>query len=403
MTRRFISAVACLLIVASLAGCIGESSPSDLPVESFAEARSADGEVVEPLDSDSSVRLKLLDPADPSSVSTGKRDIVLLLFDGDSPVTDADMTLEARMPEMGHGTSPEEDPLHRQEGIYVGSTNFAMTGEWVLRFNASLADGETLAFEIPVTVGGDGGGGGGGAATFSSFEEAMDAEGETYEPGEAGFRSTESGSESWDAAVPVGQAQSWEMTFDVPEADGAEATVSAEITSSGTGAEEITVSVRDPEGQEQQSFTLTADGQATGNVTFEPSSAGEWTVRVTGQGADVEFSVETVVVVPVGEQIRLKTLDPATPDQAEQGQQPFVVLLYDSEAGEPITNATMTLASYMPAMGHGTDGEEDPTHQGDGVYEGQTNLAMGGEWQVNVTAELDNGAVLSWSIPATAE
>lgn len=407
MNGRFVSAVTCLLVVASLAGCIGSGSQqSGLPVATFDEAMSADGEVAEPIDSDSSVRLKLLDPADTSSVPTEKIDVVVVLYDGDSPITDAEMTLDAWMPSMGHGTSPEEDPAHRKEGIYAGSTNLIMAGDWVLKFNATLADGTSLAFEVPVTASGgsmDGDMDMGDGATFSSFQEAMDADGETYEPDEAAIKTTESASGSFDAAVPVEEAQSESMPFDVPEADGTEATISAEITSSGTGSDEITVSVRDPDGQEQASFTLTAGEKPSDNVTISPGTPGEWSVNVTGQGADIEFSIEAVVAVPVGEDLRLKTLDPATPEDAEQGKQPFVFLLYDSEAGEPVTNVSMTLASWMPAMGHGTDGEEDPTHQGDGVYKGQTNLVMGGEWQVNVTAELDNGGVVSWSIPATAE
>lgn len=96
--------------------------------------------------------------------------------------------------------------------------------------------------------------------------------------------------------------------------------------------------------------------------------------------------------------LHLKLLVPEDPDNAAEGKQPIVFLLFDGAADAPVTDAQVALVSNMPAMGHGTNGEVDPTHQGHGVYRGETNHIMSGDWDVEITVDLD-GESYEFSIP----
>lgn len=48
------------------------------------------------------------------------------------------------MPSMGHGSSGNVDPAHVEGGVYEGSVNFSMAGDWVLHLEVSNANGEKL-------------------------------------------------------------------------------------------------------------------------------------------------------------------------------------------------------------------------------------------------------------------
>lgn len=288
---RAVLLVALLAAAPALAGCTGEGGGDALAWSSYEDARDAPGPVYEPTNVDSPVRLKLLEPQDPSDAPEGNVTVTVLLYDSeaDAPVTDASFLLEARMPSMGHGGGEEADPAHEDFGVYRGFTNLIMPGDWVLNLDPELADGTVLEFDVEVQAGGGGGMDGDGpdtSARYSTFNEALNADGETFSP-----------------------------------------------------------------------------DNATGDRGLE-----------------------------------LKLLDPAHPDDSETGKQALVLLLYDAGAGEPLTDGSMALSSWMPMMGHGTDGEEDPVHQDHGEWGAVTNFTMNGTWEVNLTAEPATDEVYDWQI-----
>lgn len=288
---RAVLLAALLAAAPALAGCMGGGGGDAMPWASYSAAKDAPGPVYEPTNTDSPVRLKLLEPSDPASVDDGNVTVSVLLFDSeaDEPVTDASFVLEARMPSMGHGGGEEADPAHEDFGVYRGFTNLIMPGEWVLNLDPQLADGTVLEFDIEVQAGGGGGMDGEGpdtSARYSSFNEALNAEGESFAP-----------------------------------------------------------------------------DNTTGDRNLE-----------------------------------LKLLDPAHPDDSERGKKALILLLYDADAGEPVTDGSMGLSSWMPMMGHGTEGEEDPVHQDHGEWGAVTNFTMNGTWEVNLTAEPPDGGVYDWQI-----
>lgn len=51
-----------------------------------------------------------------------------------------------------------------------------------------------------------------------------------------------------------------------------------------------------------------------------------------------------------------------------------------------VTTGVMTFEPTMPSMGHGSPGNEQPHHHENGLYHGQVNFTMTGEWQIDVQA-----------------
>lgn len=153
------------LVAAPLtAGCLGGDGDNDgIPYGSFAEAREAPGMELTS-DDHETLRLKLLEPAD-EAVSTGELRVLVLVYDDgtDAPVTDADFGEDrpqcggshgfcADMPEMGHGTSPEEAPVHVEHGVYRGMTTISMAGNWTLHFRPQY-EGQIVEFTAGLRAG----------------------------------------------------------------------------------------------------------------------------------------------------------------------------------------------------------------------------------------------------------
>lgn len=410
-------ALAVLLITPALAGCASlpflggdgadgddgdDGQDADLPWASYDEAKAADGTVFEPVNSTSPVRLKLLQPADPTNLDTGGLTVLFLLYDSeaDEPITDADFSADAeecgdeddawcaKMPAMGHGTSPETNPTHVAFGVYEGLTTLSMGGEWLINVNPMLADGTKLNFDVAIQAAG-GMMGPPEPKTFASFEEALNATGTEFGPVNAeNLTHTQQESDSGITSAMYSNS----FTFPV---DNLRASMIGVEISFQPGplapAEDMTFNVSDPNGTELGSFSASSDA-TSGTITVgDVPAAGEYTIGVSGSSSGGGYTIN----ISVAYNLTLKLLDPADPTSEDQGEQPFVFLLYDADDGVPATGANVTLEPYMPAMGHGSEGNEDPTPQlgsggnETGVYEGLVNYAMGGAWQVNLTASLD--------------
>jgi hypothetical protein len=159
-------ALGVLVATMPLAGCMSGSSET-LTYSSFDEAESApgagpfephiNGSQLETLSEDEAedIKIKLLTPSSTSGLEQGEQDVAVLLWDDSTgePITDATFAMEARMPSMGHGTSPEEAPTHETDGQYVGMTTWSMNGSWSLRFDVQLDGGDVLHYDIHMDVG----------------------------------------------------------------------------------------------------------------------------------------------------------------------------------------------------------------------------------------------------------
>lgn len=57
-------------------------------------------------------------------------------------VTDLTIEITPEMPSMGHGSPNNVNPVHTENGHYVGSVNYTMTGDW--RIHLSIKKGDRL-------------------------------------------------------------------------------------------------------------------------------------------------------------------------------------------------------------------------------------------------------------------
>lgn len=128
-------------------------------------------------------------------------------------------------------------------------------------------------------------------------------------------------------------------------------------------------------------------------------------------------AADGIVLQPNGTQsdVRIKLLDPASTEGLPQDEIDIVVLVYDSAADEPITDADFSaeaecndsssarndaFCAWMPAMGHGTSPEENPTHVSHGEYHGMTTFSMSSDWQLAFNPAID-GEVIPFDIMVT--
>jgi len=57
-----------------------------------------------------------------------------------APVTDLTLTGTPEMPSMGHGSSDNVNPTHTVDGLYSGTVNFSMAGDWVIHLDFLSGD-----------------------------------------------------------------------------------------------------------------------------------------------------------------------------------------------------------------------------------------------------------------------
>jgi len=134
-----------------------------------------------------------------------------------------------------------------------------------------------------------------------------------------------------------------------------------------------------------------------GDLTIDPSGG---TSKARGEDHSDSSSdtptVESLQARYTTKQCTLKHLDdpvmvalqaPTTP---KVGKQPFELLVFqvdDSDTLRPFDPAEVHIEPDMPAMGHGSSGNEQPGVDKPGHYRGMVNFTMPGEWVVHVTIQ----------------
>jgi uncharacterized GH25 family protein len=99
--------------------------------------------------------------------------------------------------------------------------------------------------------------------------------------------------------------------------------------------------------------------------------------------------------------ITLKT----DPDPVKTGDNALEAMVMQD--GKPVTDATVSVEFYMPAMPAMKMAEmrtkTDLTNAGNGLYRGNGQVMMAGNWDVTVTATQGSGAVSTKKITMTAK
>lgn len=274
--------VALALVAAPLAGCLGadgDGSAASGPDEQEASAEplyaSLEAALEEPGATfpaeDADLELKLLSPPDTGDVEVATHNVTLALYTPgeNAPVEDANVTLNTRMPAMGHGTSPEEDPTHDAHGVYQGLTNIAMDGRWVLDLTATV-DGETAEWSIELLAG-----------------DAAEGQHPLAETVHHRWTETYEGT-----ADGVDHLNNW--TFPV-NATGAGLHVNASLEDP-TALDELELVLRDPEGGEVAAATLSEAAPETNLSVRSAPANGTFDAGIEGRGLDTAYTIDVVVV-----------------------------------------------------------------------------------------------------------
>lgn len=393
--RRRATWIALVLVSMTLAGCLGPGgggpSPDDggpvLGFASFEEALNAPGPVLQPADGPpTTLRAKVLAPANPDAVNIGALQVAVLLFESeeDAPVEDASVTLDAFMDATGEEAAGKQDPIHRGLGIYVGAANLTTAGDWRVVVNVTL-EGETFSFMVPLSVSDPDV----APLRYTSFMAAFEAPGRTVPPVEDPlFVQEESDSDI--------QSTEYNETYGFPVVSRHAEKIRVEFRyDAGTvgAGDDLTFALESPDGE-------TLDSENVGGTTVEDNlevrdpTPGNHTVRVSGQAFGASYNV----TIRVTYTLSMTVLDPPDPTQARSGRRPLVVLLFDEDGPVPETNATMTLTSRHPATGEVAEDEEAPNSTDHGTYTGWTNHDRPGTWRVNVTAALPTGHTYLYSV-----
>lgn len=221
--------------------------------------------------------------------------------------------------------------------------------------------------------------------SFGSFDEARSAQGPTYPP--TGLEDTDTGSDGGTAS-----GDSYSSSYDIAVKAAASQSINVTVSLSDPSAiDDLTFELLDDGGGSVDSVDLDSD-QATGTLSGEgDGQAGNWSVEVSGQALQTNYDIEWTIVYEETSPYKLKVLAPL--EAISPGDAAFVFLLYDADAGEPITDASFTnFESWANSMGHGgnADQEADPVWAPErNVYVGKISPSMEAEWVVRVYVTVD--------------
>jgi hypothetical protein len=138
-----------------------------------------------------------------------------------------------------------------------------------------------------------------------------------------------------------------------------------------------------------------ADGLFEGAVIYTMAgTTDEWTLAVTihDHTKDVSVTAEFPVAVAASTAVKMlkidgqgKTIITLMPRTWKVGMNDAEFMVHTTADGfvfTPRTDLTPYLTPTMPSMGHGSNGNVDPTHKHDGTYSGKVNLTMTGDWDL---------------------
>ncbi|MGB0429267.1 MAG: FixH family protein [Bacteroidia bacterium] len=155
--------------------------------------------------------------------------------------------------------------------------------------------------------------------------------------------------------------------------------------------------------------TLNDDNIFEGYALFQmPSMGGTWALNVNvtliDNGDKHEFSMPIEVIQPEfaraivtsseidDKRIIIGYVNPMAPTVGDNDFEVAVYTMVDMMTFEPITGLKVKTEPEMPSMGHGSEGNINPTETTNGHYKGNVNFNMVGDWRINLTV-LEGDAV----------
>ncbi|MFM1875245.1 MAG: hypothetical protein RL266_982 [Bacteroidota bacterium] len=152
---------------------------------------------------------------------------------------------------------------------------------------------------------------------------------------------------------------------------------------------------------ENPNSSAAVDGMFPCNVVFQMPGDMGWRLEVTvdnltgGSGTAVlplivknPAVTRTRVITPSNDPNKRLVISYLKPTDPKVGINDFEITLHSRESmmsWPSVENYTVQIEPEMPSMGHGSPNNVDPTHSGNGHYEGQVNFTMTGLWRINLT------------------
>jgi len=141
----------------------------------------------------------------------------------------------------------------------------------------------------------------------------------------------------------------------------------------------------------------TTSGTHASEVIFQMGSmGGTWTINITINGTTSSMSITVaesatkVVGVYTGTDSKQYIIALKRPIDWSVGMNDLDVYLYERETMMsflPVTDMSITMTPEMPSMGHGSPNNVSPTHTSNGIYSGQVNYTMTGDWRLHFLLE----------------
>ncbi|MCF8464089.1 MAG: FixH family protein [Flavobacteriales bacterium] len=153
---------------------------------------------------------------------------------------------------------------------------------------------------------------------------------------------------------------------------------------------------------ENPSSTDAVNGLFPCAVVFQMPGDMGWTLdvhvheHVNGGEGEVTFPLvvmnpdptRTRVITPLNSSSSRLVVSYVLPTEGKVGINDFEITLHSREtmmSWPAIENYTIEIEPEMPSMGHGSPNNVNPTHTGNGHYEGKVNFTMTGLWRINLT------------------
>ncbi len=137
------------------------------------------------------------------------------------------------------------------------------------------------------------------------------------------------------------------------------------------------------------------EGMFAGAVIYTMAgTTDEWSVGLSihDHAKDSSYTVSIPVSVAASSAVKVlkidgqgKTIITLMPRTWKVGKNDAEFMVHTTTDGyvyTPKTDLTPYLTPTMPSMGHGSNGNVDPVHQHDGLYKGNVNLTMTGDWDL---------------------
>lgn len=144
---------------------------------------------------------------------------------------------------------------------------------------------------------------------------------------------------------------------------------------------------------------MPSDGQQPWKVQLDFAPLGGSALKF--EFADLQVATQPLVKTVKGADGKTYVVALRLGAKAKLGKNPLTISVHRASADElsfaAVTDATVKLTTLMISMGHGSNGNINPVHKKDGLYDGTAAFSMPGDWRITFAISLGSVAIGSAS------